>query len=135
MVVVCFNLLIGILGRKHVFYTKNKICFLVYQDSSNEKGSSLPSRDGSRFGSGSITGSRGRDGWRLSKSSVSSIYHSAQDMSEYYFSDDGEPMSPSFRSYHSIQESLCFDTDRDDIFSSPAGSMTFHPGNKKVDTF
>jgi hypothetical protein len=74
------------------------------------------------------------EGWRLSKSSVSSIYHSAQDiadlMSESYYSDASEPASP-FRSYHSIQESY-YDTDRDDIFSSPHGSMNLQQINKKV---
>ena len=93
----------------------------------------------SRFGSGSVISGKSREGWRLSKSSVSSIYHSAQDVSDFmsdcYYSDDGEPMSP-FRSYHSIQESI-FDTDREDIFSSPRGSMTFHSscgvgGHRKV---
>lgn len=73
------------------------------------------------------------EGWRLSKSSVSSIYHSAQDIADLMsenFSDVSEPASP-FRSYHSIQGSF-FETDRSDIFSSPQGSMNLHQNSKKV---
>jgi len=75
-----------------------------------------------------------KGGWRYSKSSVSSIYHSAQDITDLLSDDEfHEPYSSSpHRSYHSVRDSLN-DIERDDIFSSPQGSPIF-PG-KKVPKF
>ncbi|CAL8081793.1 unnamed protein product [Orchesella dallaii] len=74
------------------------------------------------------------EGWRLSHSSVSSIYYSAQDISELMsvdnLSDWSSDQLSSFRSYHSVRDSLLFDKDLesddkdDDVFNSPQESPT-----------
>lgn len=73
------------------------------------------------------------EGWRMSHSSVSSIYYSAQDISELMsvdtLSDWSSDQLSSFRSYHSVRDSLLFDKDSesdkdDDVFNSPQESPT-----------
>lgn len=89
------------------------------------------------------------EGWRMSHSSVSSIYYSAQDISELMsvetLSDWSSDQLSSFRSYHSVRDSLLFDKDSDDsdkddedIFNSPqesptcSGAPIHHTNSKKV---
>lgn len=92
------------------------------------------------------------EGWRMSHSSVSSIYYSAQDISELMsvetLSDWSSDQLSSFRSYHSVRDSLLFDKDSDDsdkdgedIFNSPqesptcSGAPIHHTSSKKVTVF
>lgn len=105
----------------------------IAESTSSRGGSAAEKRKSSLRWQGSLQerDTRTPEGWRMSHSSVSSIYYSAQDISELMsgdtLSDWSSDQLSSFRSYHSVRDmdrDTTSEEKDDDVFNSPQESPT-----------